>query len=123
MKGLGEMIDFREYKDLIRKAVKTVSENDKNWKWTVRSISKYKVMIRWEYLDYCEEEYPKNCFSLSVDYPDDKHLGDCVTYNRPDGNWISFVSTGPNRWDDARTVEEAIVTAIKRIAGYAHSRY
>ena len=53
-------IDFRQHKELIRKAIADNQFRDKNWRWSVKSVSKHKVLIKWTYLDYCEEQYPKN---------------------------------------------------------------
>lgn len=65
MKGCSEkMVDLREHKEIIKTTVKKVSDNDKYWKWKTKSISKSKVFINWAYLDYCEESYPKNCFTI-----------------------------------------------------------
>ena len=61
-------IDFRNYADLIRKVVAEVNERDPIWKWSVHSISKRKVMIRWGYLDYLEEKHPKNWESFRAVY-------------------------------------------------------
>lgn len=117
------MIDFRQHKDLIKEEVKKVNDDDQNWKWRVEKVTKHKVLIRWEYLDYMEEQHPKNCFSLTVDYPEDEDLKNAVTYNRPDGTFIDFVTYGPEHWDDTRTVEKAIKIAIQEVAEYAHNHY
>ena len=46
------MIDLRNYKDYIRELVAKENEKDKNWRWSVKSIGKSRVRIRWGYLDY-----------------------------------------------------------------------
>lgn len=58
------MIDLRNYADLIRQLVADENEKDPNWKWSVKSIGKDKVRIRWGYLDYLEEK--DNCFILEM---------------------------------------------------------
>ena len=51
------MVDFREFKDVIKEAVTKESECDGNWKWTVRSIGKKAVKIDWGYTSkYLGEE-------------------------------------------------------------------
>lgn len=118
------MIDLREYKDLIRKLVAEENEKDQNWKWSVKSIGKSKVLIQWGYLDYLEEPAPKNCFSITAnEYPDDKFSENDISYRHPTGEMLSFVSFGNESWNTARTPQEAIEQAIKSIAYYAHSRY
>ena len=59
------MIDLRNYKDLIRELVAKENDKDKNWRWSVKSISKNRVRIRWGYLDYLEEK--ENCFQIELD--------------------------------------------------------
>ena len=58
------MIDLRNYKDLIRELVAKENEKDKNWRWSVKSITKTRVRIRWGYLDYLEEK--ENCFIIDL---------------------------------------------------------
>ena len=114
-------VDFRNYADLIRKAVKEANDRDPNWKWSVRSLSKRKVLIRWGYLD--GEKPPHDCFSLTIDYPKDEHLWNAITYRHPHGEMISFNTFGEDHWETHETVELAIEGAIRSIEGYAHSRY
>lgn len=116
-------IDFRNYKDLIKTTVKEVNDKDPNWKWSVHSVTKHKVMIRWGYLDYCEEKHPKNCFSLTVEYPTDVNLWNAIHCNKPDGEYINLRCFGDKSWDDDKTIELAIANSIRSIANYAHSRY
>ena len=116
-------IDFRNYANLIRKAVKEANDRDPNWKWSVRSLSKRKVLIRWGYLDYLEEKHPKNCFSLTIDQPGDEILWNAITYRHPSGEMLSFNDFGENSWNTHSTIEQAIEGAIKSIEYYAHSRY
>ncbi len=116
------MIDFRNYSDLIRKCVAEENEKDKNWKWSVRSIGKNKVRIRWGYLDYLEEK--NNCFSITANgYSDDDFVSNDIVYRHPSGGMISFTSFGKMPGNTAETIEEAIEQAIRGIARYAHSRY
>lgn len=58
------MIDLRNYADLIRQLVKKEDEKDPNWKWSVKSIGKNKVRIRWGYLDFLGEK--ENCFIIEM---------------------------------------------------------
>lgn len=117
------MVDLREHKDLIRKLVTAENEKDEDWKWSVKSIGKFKVLVGWSYLDYCGAKSPENCFSITVDYPDDDVLGDSIAWRHPDGHLLNAGSVGPNHWDVGKTVEEVLEAAIGGIAYYAHSRY
>lgn len=112
------MIDLREYKDLIKECVSTENAEDENWKWSVKSIGKTVVHIRWGYLDYLEE---KETFSITSETYGD--LDDTIIWRHPHGDMISFASIGNRPGDNAANVTEAIKMAIKGIAGYAHSRY
>lgn len=116
-------IDFRNYADLIRSVVKVTDENDPNWKWKVRSLTKRKVLIQWGYLDYLEEEYPKNCFSITIDNPKDEFQWNAITYRLPCGEMLSFNDFGDKSMHTHSTVEQAIEGAIKSLVNYAHSRY
>ena len=50
------MIDIREYKGLIRAAVKSESDRDANWKWKVKSVGKKAARFGWGYLDWLGEK-------------------------------------------------------------------
>ena len=78
------MIDLRNYKDYIRELVAKENEKDKNWRWSVKSIGKSRVRIRWGYLDYLEEK--ENCFIIDLDssIPDMEWLH----ARKPDGDII-----------------------------------
>ena len=115
------MIDLREYKSLIKQLLASENEKDPNWKWSIKSIGKKKVLIQWGYLDYLEEQYPKNCFSITTEK--DKLLGDTVTWRHPTGDMMSFATIGFRPGDNARTIEEAIKLAVSGISSYAHTRY
>ena len=116
-------IDFRNYADLIRKAVKEANERDPNWKWSVHSLTKRKVLIRWGYLDYLEEQHLRNCFSITIDYPKDEELWNTIAYRLPEGNFLGFCDFGDKSWNTHSTIEQAILAAISRLVNYAHIRY
>lgn len=116
------MLDLRNYSELIRSTVAEANERDANWKWSVKSISKNKVRIRWGYLDYLEEK--QNCFIITLDC--DEEAGDWIWACLPDGDRIEcyMVAEEPNRNIGAeQTVEGGIKDAIREIEYYAHSRY
>lgn len=119
------MIDFRQHKDLIRQAVSEEDKLDPNWKWTVHSITKSRILIRWSYLNYVGEMFPNNCFGIFADQNSngDGTYEDCLSWRRPDGKLIYFGDIGDDRYHDYRTVESAIKAAIKGVAEYAHDRY
>lgn len=116
------MLDFRNYSELIRAAIAGVNERDRNWKWSVKSIGKNKVRIRWGYLDYLEEE--QNCFIVTLDCCEE--AGNWIWACLPDGDHIEcyMVAEQPNPKIGAeQTVESGIRDAIREIEYYAHTRY
>ena len=114
------MIDFREYKDLIRELVKKADEEDPNWKWSVTSIGKKCVRINWSYLDWGEKRYPfELCGGLDKETVQE---GTTVIAIEPHGA-RGYILIGPKHWDDVKNVEEAIKMAIRWMGNYAHSRY
>lgn len=120
------MIDLRNYADLIRKLVKEADQEDPNWKWSVKSISKNKARIRWGYLDYLNEK--ENCFILEMDNDTDgSGAGDWLWARAPYGEIIEchlVVEGEPNPNVGAeQTIRAGIKWAIWEITHYAHSRY
>lgn len=114
------MIDFREYKDLIREAVRREDEADENWKWSVTSIGKKKVRINWSYLDWGEKRYPfELCGGLDEETVRE---GTTVIAIEPNGA-REYVLIGPKHWHDTKNIEDAIKMAIRWMGEYAHSRY
>ena len=120
------MIDLREYADLIREEVRKANDRDKNWKWSIKSIGKKIVRIRWGYLDYMEEK--DSAFILEMDNEDaDGNGGDWLWAKTPDRDHIQcwmVVEGVPNRNIGAEcNIKNAIRWAIEEIEYYAHSRY
>lgn len=126
-----KMIDLKKYSKVIREAVKEENDRDKNWRWSVKSIGKNLVRIRWEYLSevngkndsflirlYPETvnnfEYPVSQV-LSARHPDESEIVfDFVTEGEPDPNDILNVDTN---------IETALKRMIHRIAVLAHNCY
>ena len=46
------MYDLREHKELISRLVSEANQNDPNWEWSVRRLSKNVACIFWGYLEY-----------------------------------------------------------------------
>lgn len=119
-----QVIDFRNYADLIRKLVKEADKKDPNWKWSVKSIGKNKVRIRWGYLDYLEAK--ENCFSIKMD-PDNTEDDQWMLAHLPDGSIIEVflvVEGKPNpNLGAEQSIQAGIEDAIWEITHYAHSRY
>ena len=110
------MIDFREYKDQIRAAVREESKKDKNWNWRVISIAKNAVKIGWGYFDYLEEKEP-----FVIDAVQDVDHGR-VYFRLPyASNVVTFF--GNDEWMDAKSFAEAVVKVIHSGARYARSVY
>ena len=117
------MIDLRKYAELIHSLVAAENKKDANWKWSIKSIGKEKVAIRWGYLDYLEET--ANCFFLMLDNEEDGE-GNWIWARTPHGGIIDcyMVAENPNpRIGAEQTIESGIRSAIEEIAYYAHSRY
>lgn len=118
------MIDFRNYTTLIRQLVKDEDKKDQNWKWSVKSIGKNKIRIRWGYLDYCGEK--ANCFSIEIRH-DSTEYDQWIAAYLPYGDIIEMfpITEGqPNRsYGVEPNVQSGIKDAISEIAYYAHSRY
>lgn len=120
------MIDLREYEDLIREEVQKVNERDNNWKWSVKSVGKKRVRIRWGYLVYMEEK--DDAFILEIDC-DQKNegIGDWLWAKQPDGDHIEcymVVEGTPNTRIGAEcNIKNGIRWAIEEIEHFAHSRY
>ena len=113
------MIDFRNYKDLIRNSVSLIDKQDENWKWSVENIKKGEVKIRWSYLD----DEPRNCFFLTFSSdPTDKMCDCCIDYRRPDYCLLDGIGVGGDLFPEV-TPEKAIALAIRNIARYAHNTY
>ncbi len=115
------MIDLRNYKDYIRELVAEENRKDENWSWSVKSIGKSLVRIRWGYLDYMEEE--SNCFLLSID----KKADNCLYAARPDGELIEcyLVAEGkptPHLGAE-QTIKSGLADAIGEIAYTARNCY
>lgn len=120
------MIDLRDYEDLIRAEVQKQNKKDKNWKWSVKSIGKDKVSIRWSYLDYLEKK--NNCFFLVMENDlEGSGIGNWLWARSPRGGIVEcyMVAEGkPNPNIGAeQTIESGIKCAIEDIAYFAHSRY
>ena len=119
----GETIDLREYRQLIERLIADEDVNDKNWSWTVQSVTQTTVHIRWGYLDYLEER--KNCFLMVMH--DEGEGGKWLFSQLTKGETIEchlVVKGTPNpRIGAEQTIESGIRDAISEISHYAHSRY
>ena len=114
------MIDFREYKDVIRSAVKSADERDENWNWRVEAVNKKEVRIGWSYLNYLGDG---GCFRISK-VPEDKGDEEIFLVGKdPNDAFEVCVIVGDGRWVDAHSVSEGIEIAIRRVAAEAGRRY
>ena len=101
--------DMRYYKDIIKAAVAAESKVDKNWSWKVKGITKKVAKIGWGYLDYLGEE---ECFTIRLDETEGTYfvIVDLLQEDK------EYFSVGPDRWDDAHSVEEAVTIAAHWLA-------
>lgn len=114
------MIDFREYKDVIRSAVKSADERDENWKWRVEAVNKGEVRIGWGYMSYLGES---GSFSVSEVPDGDGYDEIFIVGKAPNDAFEVCVIVGDDRWSDARSVADGIEVAIRRMAAEAGRRY
>lgn len=105
------MIDLRNYKDYIRELVAEENKKDTNWRWSVKSIGKSLVRIRWGYLDYLEEE--NNCFLLSMD----DVAGDWLWAKGPDGELLECYLVVEGKPDPQVGAEQNIKSGLKYAIG------
>ena len=76
------MYDLREHKELISQLVSEADQNDPNWEWSVRRLSKNVACIFWGYLEYCDEA--ELSFSIKLGEAD----GRCWVEARNEHGWI-----------------------------------
>lgn len=76
------MYDLREHKELISRLVSEANQNDPNWEWSVRRLSKNMACIFWGYLEYCDEA--ELSFSIKLGEAD----GRCWVEARNEHGWI-----------------------------------
>lgn len=100
--------DMRYYKDIIKAAVAAESKADKNWSWKVKDVTEEEAKIGWGYLDYLGEE---ECFTIRLDETDGDYT---VIVDLLEDK--EYFSVGPDRWDDAHSVEEAVTIAAHWLA-------
>lgn len=125
------MYDLRNYKDIIRAAVKRESELDPNWNWKVIAINKKQIKIGWGYLDYLNEKDPFTVELIEeriVDF-DDLHLAgfypgiNWKDFNLYDGDDFVFCWIGDKHWHDAKTIEDGLKMVIHSLATKAHNTF
>jgi len=122
------MIDLREHKAAILEGLKEVRAQDDNWGWSIKSLSKKKVLIRWGYLDYCD-----GGSRISVRVVDDgdgagglaARMDDRyeVDYLLDDGADDLIVLIGKKIWCDTNDWDEGIRKIIRNIGYIARTRY
>lgn len=111
------MRDLREYREIIKEAVRKEREADENWSWSVKAVNKASVKIGWGYLDYIGET---DLFEIEIVDSDDNEP--TVIGRIPNGSKV-YCWVGPHHWNDCRTIGEAIVSVIHRMAVSAHETY
>lgn len=129
----GEMIDFNNYADVIRAAVKKETLNDPNWSWSVRSISKDTVRIRWGYLKEMNGDNDsfilklKPYFMVDFDNPVSQMLEALHPQNIGDRIIYDFVTEKTVDENSATCIETPVAKGIERmihrIAVHAHNCY
>lgn len=111
------MVDFREYKDVIKEAVARESKLDKNWNWTVKSVGKKAVKIDWGYTSKYLGEEP---FVLTAF----DGMFDCdlngLQMSDPHGH-KEYVYVGDSYLDDISNYGDGICVIIARMGKYARN--
>lgn len=112
------MVDMREHKGTVRSAVAKERQSDENWSWSIKSVTKRCAKIGWGYLDYIGEKE-----SFIVEVADDKETGTTMAIGTlPNGKTVCRL-IGPESWNDCKTIEEGIASAIHGMACVAHNIY
>lgn len=128
------MYDLRNYKQVIKEAVKRESDTDPNWNWKLLAVNKTEVRIGWGYTDWLGEKEPfrVRLYEYYIDdMPDpDLSLAGFFPYEKSFGNiYEDYASDylycwiGDKHWHDAKTVENGLRMVIHNLALEAHSRY
>lgn len=113
------MKDLRNFKNTIKNAVAKERNDDPNWSWNIKGITKKIAKIGWGYLDYIGET---DCFTVEI-FEDDGDVNcDCVIGKMPSGD-KKYAFIGPDHWDTAKTFEEGIAMVIHSMARSAHNTY
>ena len=113
------MIDFREYRKTIGKAVRQVKKPDSRWGWYVTDINKNGFGIYWTYLNNVGQ---KDDFRVTV-YED---CGEVDLVGSLNGDYLDdkvYVTVGDKKWTDAKTIESGLEMMVGRIAHAAYARY
>ena len=116
------MVDFRNYREIIKSAVAREREQDKGWTWTVSAVNKRSVKIGWGYLDYIGDT---DKFTIGVEpgaenaEPEDLRW---IIAKDPVGK-ETVVFIGLTKWDDASTIEEALPILIHMMARRARNEW
>lgn len=110
------MTDLRTYNANVKAAIARERESDPNWSWNIKAVNKSIVKIGWGYLDYMGEA---DCFTVEVSEDDTMTV---VIGTLPNGHKM-YCFIGPDRWDDAETIEKGIELVIHAMANSAHNIY
>lgn len=124
------MIDLRNYKELVKAAIKENAEKDKNWKWKMKLCKKNEITIWWSYLnEYLES---KNMFKIDLEEVKDADSKEVTGYwlwaRKPEGNFIEFWELElDGKAMDGRfgslSIEDAMRQAVSRIINHALNVY
>ena len=112
------MIDMRNYRETVKAAVARERQDDENWGWHIKAVTKTCAKIGWGYLDYLGE---KDGFVVEVD--EDEELGiTSVTGTIPNGKKV-YRLIDDSSWSDCKTIEDGIASVIHGMALSAHHTY
>ena len=122
------MLDLRDYKELVKAAIKETAEKDTNWKWRMKSCKKNEIMIWWSYLN----EYLENEDMFKIELEEDVDSNEVACY------WLFAkepVTGVIGSWDleaDGRkgdgyfgspSIENALKQAVSEIINHALNVY
>lgn len=124
------MNDLREYKAVVLDALKTLRAKDadrmpdgKGWGWSLKRISKNKIVLRWGYI-------PDVDISIRLDV--DKEDGEIHLLGRMDDRYEEdylndddslFIWIGDKHWHDASSIDGGLKLMMSNIGYITRTRY
>ena len=123
------MNDLREYKAVVLDALKTLRAKDadrmpdgKGWGWSLKWISKNKIVLRWGYI-------PDVDISIRLDVDED---GEIHLLGRMDDRYAEdylndddslFIWIGDRHWHDASSIDRGLKLMMSNIGHITRTRY
>lgn len=127
------MNDLRECKAVVLEALKDLRKKDaenrcdgKSWGWSLKSIGKSKLVLKWGYIPNIDisirlevDEEDENDVTL-IGRMDDRYATDYI--NDDEGDYL-FVWIGNKHWHDASSIGDGLKKIIANIGYITRTRY